>query len=250
MGPLSDLRPGLPWQMVEIHEPVRLAIVVEGGRDRLWRVVQGNAHVERLVRNRWVWLACLDRRLRHLVGASSHGFRPDVRPNTPLPSSQEGRRTGTRASAGFFLRLPSSRGDHRHDAGSAPPIAGDGRSRLASDSVRRARRRITRRPPGAGTVDGTARPWFDDGGVLRRAAGAHRARNRGNRGAGSLVRGVVGVPPAAASRSSSSSIGSRSGSPRFRRRSPASCRPFRIGICTASPATTAISCCWRCSSPA
>ena len=59
-GAPSDLRTGLPWQMVEIHEPVRLAIVVEGSRDRLWRVVQGNAQVERLVRNRWVWLACLD----------------------------------------------------------------------------------------------------------------------------------------------------------------------------------------------
>jgi uncharacterized protein YbcC (UPF0753/DUF2309 family) len=59
-GAQSDLRTGLPWQMVEIHEPARLAIVVEGNRDRLWRVVQGNADIERLVRNRWVWLACLD----------------------------------------------------------------------------------------------------------------------------------------------------------------------------------------------
>ena len=29
-GAQSDLRTGLPWQMVEIHEPTRLAIVVEG----------------------------------------------------------------------------------------------------------------------------------------------------------------------------------------------------------------------------
>ena len=28
-GAASDLRPGLPWQMVEIHEPMRLLIVVE-----------------------------------------------------------------------------------------------------------------------------------------------------------------------------------------------------------------------------
>ena len=31
-GAQSDLRTGLPWQMVEIHEPTRLAIVVEGAR--------------------------------------------------------------------------------------------------------------------------------------------------------------------------------------------------------------------------
>ena len=59
-GAQSDLRTGLPWQMVEIHEPTRLAIVVEGTRDRLRRVVEGNPAIERLVRHRWIWLACLD----------------------------------------------------------------------------------------------------------------------------------------------------------------------------------------------
>ena len=59
-GSLSDLRTGLPWQMVEIHEPARLAIVVEAPTDRLWRVVENNPAIERLVRNRWIWLACLD----------------------------------------------------------------------------------------------------------------------------------------------------------------------------------------------
>src|SRR5262249_40368913 len=34
-GAQSDLRPGLPWQMVEIHEPVRLTIVVEASAELL-----------------------------------------------------------------------------------------------------------------------------------------------------------------------------------------------------------------------
>ena len=59
-GAQSDLRTGLPWQMVEIHEPTRLAIVVEATRDRLQRVVEANPAIERLVRHRWIWLACLD----------------------------------------------------------------------------------------------------------------------------------------------------------------------------------------------
>jgi uncharacterized protein YbcC (UPF0753/DUF2309 family) len=59
-GAQSDLRTGLPWQMVEIHEPARLAIVVEGPRDRLQRVVEANAGIARLVRHRWIWLASLD----------------------------------------------------------------------------------------------------------------------------------------------------------------------------------------------
>jgi uncharacterized protein YbcC (UPF0753/DUF2309 family) len=59
-GAQSDLRTGLPWQMVEIHEPTRLAIVVEAPRERLLQVVETNAGIERLVRNRWVWLAALE----------------------------------------------------------------------------------------------------------------------------------------------------------------------------------------------
>jgi uncharacterized protein YbcC (UPF0753/DUF2309 family) len=59
-GAQSDLRTGLPWQMVEVHEPVRLAIVVEGPLDRLRHVVRANPAIERLFRNRWIWLACLD----------------------------------------------------------------------------------------------------------------------------------------------------------------------------------------------
>lgn len=59
-GAQSDLRTGLPWQMVEIHEPTRLAIVVEAPPDRVSKAVRGNPAIERLVRNRWVWLASLD----------------------------------------------------------------------------------------------------------------------------------------------------------------------------------------------
>ena len=73
-GAQSDLRTGLPWQMVEIHEPTRLAIVVEGPRDRLQRVVTGNPAIERLVRNRWVWLACLDAESDTLYELRASGF--------------------------------------------------------------------------------------------------------------------------------------------------------------------------------
>jgi uncharacterized protein YbcC (UPF0753/DUF2309 family) len=73
-GAQSDLRTGLPWQMVEIHEPTRLAIVVEGARDHVWRVVQANPDIERLVRNRWVWLACLDADSGALWELRSTGF--------------------------------------------------------------------------------------------------------------------------------------------------------------------------------
>jgi uncharacterized protein YbcC (UPF0753/DUF2309 family) len=59
-GHASDLRTGLPWQMVEIHEPVRMLFVVETAPDRLWKVVDASAGLKQLVENRWIRLASID----------------------------------------------------------------------------------------------------------------------------------------------------------------------------------------------
>jgi len=83
-GAQSDLRTGLPWQMVEIHEPTRLAIVVEGTRERVRRVVEGSSNIARLVRNRWLWIACLDPESGALWELCSTGFVPHA-PGQPLP---------------------------------------------------------------------------------------------------------------------------------------------------------------------
>jgi uncharacterized protein YbcC (UPF0753/DUF2309 family) len=83
-GAQSDLRTGLPWQMVEIHEPTRLAIVVEGEPERVWRVVQDNPAIEQLVRNRWIWLASLDVTSGVVQELRSTGFVRHA-PGHPLP---------------------------------------------------------------------------------------------------------------------------------------------------------------------
>jgi uncharacterized protein YbcC (UPF0753/DUF2309 family) len=59
-GHASDLRTGLPWQMVEIHEPVRVLFVVETTPERLTKVIAANAALEELVNNRWVRFATID----------------------------------------------------------------------------------------------------------------------------------------------------------------------------------------------
>jgi uncharacterized protein YbcC (UPF0753/DUF2309 family) len=82
-GSQSDLRTGLPWQMVEIHEPTRLALVVEGTRDRLRRVVEAHPSIETLVRHGWVWLACLDAESGTLWELRAAGFVPHT-PEHPL----------------------------------------------------------------------------------------------------------------------------------------------------------------------
>ncbi len=83
-GAQSDLRTGLPWQMVEIHEPARLAVVVEAPSDRVRRVVAANPNLERLVRNRWIWIAALDPTSSTLVELRAAGFVPH-RPSHELP---------------------------------------------------------------------------------------------------------------------------------------------------------------------
>jgi uncharacterized protein len=59
-GAASDLRTGLPWQMVEIHDPVRLLFVIETTPDKILRVMDKHPEIGRPIRNGWVQLAILD----------------------------------------------------------------------------------------------------------------------------------------------------------------------------------------------
>lgn len=59
-GHASDLRTGLPWQMVEIHEPVRILFVIETTPDKLEKVINASASLKQLVENRWIRLATID----------------------------------------------------------------------------------------------------------------------------------------------------------------------------------------------
>jgi len=52
-GAASDLRPGLPLQMVEIHEPVRLLFVIETTVDAMNRIIADNQSIARLVQGNW-----------------------------------------------------------------------------------------------------------------------------------------------------------------------------------------------------
>jgi uncharacterized protein YbcC (UPF0753/DUF2309 family) len=55
-GHASDLRTGLPWQMVEIHEPVRLLVVIDATPERILAAAEAVPAVKRLVVNRWIQL--------------------------------------------------------------------------------------------------------------------------------------------------------------------------------------------------
>ena len=59
-GATSDLRTGLPWQMVEIHEPVRILFIVETTPERVLRVMHANSQLKELLENHWLRLTTID----------------------------------------------------------------------------------------------------------------------------------------------------------------------------------------------
>ncbi len=75
-GATSDLRTGLPWQMVEIHEPVRLVFVVETTPEKMLAIMDRNAMIGRLLRNKWSYLALLDPNSPTLLVYRDGGFHP------------------------------------------------------------------------------------------------------------------------------------------------------------------------------
>jgi hypothetical protein len=56
-GADSDLRTGLPWQMVEIHEPMRLLVVVEQTPAVLTAILNRQPPLQELINNGWIILA-------------------------------------------------------------------------------------------------------------------------------------------------------------------------------------------------
>jgi len=59
-GAQSDLRTGLPWQGVEIHDPVRLLFLIESTPEIMNGIMDRNETVGRILRNGWAQLALLD----------------------------------------------------------------------------------------------------------------------------------------------------------------------------------------------
>ncbi|MEK6257302.1 MAG: DUF2309 domain-containing protein [Planctomycetota bacterium] len=75
-GAASDLRTGLPWQMVEIHEPVRLLFVIETTPERMLSIMDRNPGIGILVRHAWIHLAVLDTESHQIQVFRNGEFKP------------------------------------------------------------------------------------------------------------------------------------------------------------------------------
>ena len=94
-GAASDLRTGLPWQMVELHEPVRLLVVCETTPEKMLAVMRQDSPVGRTVggmaRNGWVYLALLDPDSQAVWLYQNGGFRAYAPRSARLPAAASSR---------------------------------------------------------------------------------------------------------------------------------------------------------------
>ena len=75
-GAASDLRTGLPWQMVEIHEPVRSLFLIETTAEAMLQIMDRNHGIGELCRNGWVLTAVIDPLTHSLSVFQDDVFRP------------------------------------------------------------------------------------------------------------------------------------------------------------------------------
>lgn len=68
----GDLRPGLPWQMVEVHDPIRLLIIVEHFPDVVLNAIQSTPEMYEWFINEWVHLMAINPET-HVLYYFKHG---------------------------------------------------------------------------------------------------------------------------------------------------------------------------------
>ena len=56
----GDLRPGLPWQMVEVHDPLRLMTIIEHVPEVVLKVIQSSAQTYEWFANQWMHLCVVN----------------------------------------------------------------------------------------------------------------------------------------------------------------------------------------------
>jgi uncharacterized protein len=84
-GAASDLRTGLPWQMVEIHEPVRSLFIIETTAQAMLSIMARHPAIDRLCRNGWIQLALLHPESSEISVFENGTFAPWVCEATTLP---------------------------------------------------------------------------------------------------------------------------------------------------------------------
>jgi uncharacterized protein YbcC (UPF0753/DUF2309 family) len=120
-GAASDLRPGLPWQGVDIHEPVRLLFIIEATTQTLLQLLDQNPTLGKIFRNHWSHLATIDPHTNQMYRFSKDRFvlfKPD-----PAESAGVGLATAEQSQDWYQskrLHLPFALIQHAEKSASSP----------------------------------------------------------------------------------------------------------------------------------
>lgn len=115
-GAASDLRTGLPWQMVEIHEPIRLLFVIETLPETMLKLIDRSPAFGQMIRNEWVQLATLSPTSSSIDVFRPGGFeryRPSISELSKAPSSTDWYR-GWRENLTFAVIDPTATENGNH----------------------------------------------------------------------------------------------------------------------------------------
>jgi hypothetical protein len=86
-GAESDLRTGLPWQMVEIHEPVRSLFIIETTPEAMIGIMERQESIGRLCRNGWILLHVIHPDTLEISVFRDGEFRPYRPQSSVLPKA-------------------------------------------------------------------------------------------------------------------------------------------------------------------
>jgi len=90
-GHSSDLRTGLPWQMVEIHEPVRLLCVVDVEPEVARKFMQQSPAIAQFIANGWIQLVVWSpstNEIWHFTDGDLRRYEPESSVLSVVPSSE------------------------------------------------------------------------------------------------------------------------------------------------------------------
>lgn len=108
-GNASDLRTGLPRQMIEIHEPMRLLLIIENTPEAALEMVARQPAVAELVAGHWVQVATIDPQTGDIqVFEPATGFEPFKPVTNILPEVERSQHwyTGKREFLSPALVIP------------------------------------------------------------------------------------------------------------------------------------------------
>lgn len=84
-GAADDLRTGLPWQMTEIHEPVRLLFIIETRPEVILRIMDEYPGIGGPIKHGWVHLTIQDPDSNQILIYRDGSFTPYIPQATHLP---------------------------------------------------------------------------------------------------------------------------------------------------------------------